>query len=145
MRDVAAVNFVLRHPKIFSGTRHDYSPEAHKFSSEYLLRGDPYYVLIDDKNSVVCAGMSENGILVTAHQAILPAARGGYAVKVVKSMCQWMFDNTPCKKLIGWVPESNRAAKMFAIMAGFRVEYKLEKSYQHEGKLSGLYLVSKEA
>jgi hypothetical protein len=145
LNDLAAVDFVLKHPRVYPFVRHDYTPPPEQYTAKYLLVDCPrVYVLMDDSNSFVGIAESVNGALYAVHQNVMPEIRGRMAVKICRAMIDWIFENTTAKKMIGYVPEPNRAAKFFALRGGFSFEYRLEKAYQLDGKLYALDIVSVE-
>ena len=143
--DISTVDFVLKHPSVYPFVQHDYTPPLEQYSSFSLLGREPLvYVLMDDSNSFVGVAASENGALYVVHQNVMPSIRGRLASNICRDMIKWMFENTTAKKLIGYVPELNRKAKMFALFSGFRFEYRLKNAYQKDGELYALDIVSVE-
>lgn len=54
------------------------------------------------------------------HVAVLPEFRGAKAVEAVEQAIGMVFMRTPCVLIVGRTPKANRAACMFAAMAGLR-------------------------
>lgn len=144
INDLSAVNFVLKHPSVYESSAHDFSVPVSEFTAERLLNSPLVYVLMDEDNSFVAVLVNENGILFTVHQNCLPKVRGKKAVGICKEMLEWMFKNTTCQRIVGYVPEPNRPALLFAKWVGFKVRDKWENSYQKGGKLYSLIVVSAE-
>ena len=64
----------------------------------------------------------------------LPFA-GSRALDAAIAGRKWMFENTPCQRLITNVPEFNKVALRFAKKAGMKVIGINEKSFMKNGKL----------
>jgi len=74
------------------------------------------------------------------HTAIKKEARGRKAVIDGKKCLKWMFDNTDCKKIIGFTPEMYKPAMVFNRLVGFKKEGRLTKSLVHEGGLRDMII-----
>lgn len=142
LSDLAAVNYVMRHPDVYPMTMYDGKVRVDDFSADKLIRcGPPTYVLIDDCNCFVSVSVPENSVTWVVHENVLPDARGKKAVKICNEMASWMFKNTPCQKLIGYTPVSHRRAVVFAQMCGFKIEGRIKNSILINGNLEDLYVV----
>lgn len=63
-----------------------------------------------------------NFVLYEVHTCLLPCAWGGRSVEAAKTLIEWVFSNTECKRLITSVPSNNALARRLAIRSGM-VEY----------------------
>lgn len=57
---------------------------------------------------------------VYLHLAVLPWARGPRAIKAMKALRDWFFQNTPAQRVCGWTPSDRRANMMFNRLVGGR-------------------------
>lgn len=145
MSDIPYVDYVMRHPQVYPMTMYDGKEDRSEFSSrKYIQQGPPTYVLIDDKNCFVSISVPENSITWAVHENVLPKARGKEAVAICLAMENWMWENTPCRKLIGFTPVNHRRAVVFAQMCGFKIEGKITNSILVNGKTEDMYIVGKE-
>lgn len=144
INDVEIVDKILKHSDVFNFITDDFSLPIDEFTGAPLLENDAVYVLIDDGESFCSIFIPQNGILYSGHQNVLPEIRGKKAVEIGKMMCQWMFNNTNCEKIIGYVPETNKPAKMFAFMMGFKFEHRLTGAMRKDGRNIALDIVTKE-
>ena len=142
LSDLGAVNHVLKHPAVYPQTMFDGKTPREKFTAYGIIKqGPPVYTLIDDSDSFVAILIPENSIMWIAHDNALPEIRGKKAIRICKAMVQWMFDNTPCKKIIGYTPETNKPARLFAQLCGFKLEGRIKKAFPLNGELYDLHVV----
>lgn len=141
LEDIDAVKHVMTHPDVYPFTMFDGKGAVETLNVEQLLScNPPLHVLIDDSNSFVAVLVPENSIMWTSHDNALPSVRGKQAVSMARAVVKWMFDNTPCKKIIGYTPVSNRPAVMFTRMIGMVKEGQLKNAIQINGVLSDIYV-----
>lgn len=57
---------------------------------------------------------------VYAHVAALPESRGRIMNDAARELIAWLFANTPCINISGWIRKDNRAAQMWCCMIGLR-------------------------
>lgn len=82
----------------------------------------------------VFLGRRLNHVCYEAHTILLPIARGR-AVEAANAAIQWMFDNTPCMRLVTNVPEYNAAAIRLSECVGMTQFGRNTKSFMKGGKL----------
>lgn len=141
IKDLNAVNFIMKHPEVYPYTKYDGKIPVEEFSAKHLIEcGPPVYTLIDSDNCFVAVLVPENSIMWIAHDNVLPEARGKKAVRICRSMIQWMFENTPCEKIIGYTPITNRPAWVFAQMCGMHLEGRISKGVKINGILHDVYI-----
>ncbi|WP_151687285.1 DUF2824 family protein [Acinetobacter nosocomialis] len=80
-----------------------------------------------------------NSLSVEIHTCLLPSLRGSKAVEAGKLILKLIFENH--QKVISWIPEKNRKAKLFAQMLGFQVEGINRASFLKDGELLDQFLV----
>ena len=142
IKDLEAVNRVMKHPDVYPHTWHDGRVPVEQFTAKNLLLcAPPVHVLIDDQDSFVATFTPDNNIMWVVHDNALPEVRGKYARDAGRAMLDWMFTNTPCLKVIGRTPYTNPRARMFAQMVGFTIEGRLKNAYMLNGKLYDMWVV----
>ncbi|AWL18218.1 DUF2824 domain-containing protein [Acinetobacter nosocomialis] len=80
-----------------------------------------------------------NSLSVEIHTCLLPSLRGSKAIDAGRLILKHIFENH--QKVISWIPENNRKAKLFAQMLGFHVEGINRASFLKEGRLLDQFLV----
>ncbi|HAV4987985.1 TPA: DUF2824 family protein [Acinetobacter nosocomialis] len=83
--------------------------------------------------------IKHNSIAIEIHTCLLPSLRGSKAIEAGKLILKLIFENH--QKVISWIPENNRKAKLFAQMQGFQVEGINRASFLKDGKLLDQFLV----
>ncbi|EXC06245.1 DUF2824 family protein [Acinetobacter baumannii] len=83
--------------------------------------------------------IKHNSIAIEIHTCLLPGLRGSKAIEAGKLILNLIFENH--QKVISWIPENNRKAKLFAQMLGFQVEGINRASFLKDGKLLDQFLV----
>ena len=76
-----------------------------------------------------------NAVTYEIHTCLLPAAWGNKSKKAGKLVLDWIFQNTPCQKVITQVPEDNSLALRYAIRCGMVQEGVNRASFLKNGKL----------
>jgi RimJ/RimL family protein N-acetyltransferase len=134
------VRKIVTHEKVYDHISDDFSPAAHDwqpFKSEGI-----YYLLVTEDHPLgLFALFQHNGICWTVHTCLLPEAYGEKAKEAGKEGQRWMWENTPCQRIITEVPSYNRLALKFAKDCGM-TEYGVNpKSYMKHGKLRDVVLL----
>ncbi|KQE29071.1 GNAT family N-acetyltransferase [Acinetobacter nosocomialis] len=83
--------------------------------------------------------IKHNSIAIEIHTCLLPSLRGSKAVEAGKLILKLIFESH--QKVISWIPENNRKAKLFAQMLGFQVEGINRASFLKDGRLLDQFLV----
>jgi len=136
--DANEVNRIMTHPDVYPKISDDGCPEAGDYDVTPLLECDAIYCLgwmIDG----IWAGMwlfePRNTITYEGHICILPGFRGAAAVRATEDAFRWMFRNTACRKVVALIPEGNKPAIAFAMLAGMRKEGLVKRSFLKGGKV----------
>ena len=136
IQDRDLINSIFNHEAVRDHIWDDSSKNSFPldFGPILNMQGDLHYILTDGEQ---CAFMllHSNGITRDVHSAILPSARGKRAIELGKESIQWVWDNTPVRKLMTWIPAYNTPAYAFARRCGFEIEGRLTDSWQKDGKL----------
>ena len=137
MDDIDIVNMILTDDSIYPFITDDGSLEVNDFNVAPFLINDKVYFLGDDKSCFIF--IPKNSITYDLHSNVLPEARKD-SVKLVKYAAGFMFHETPCMKIITWVPEYNRRALNFAFKSGASFEGISHAGFLKNGKLYDEYL-----
>lgn len=136
--DASLIKRVITHPRVYPHVSDDSSPDPEKFYvSEAVKHPNVYFLLAYDGNELLGLFMvhQHNGVMYEVHTCLLPNAWGEKATEAGKKLIRWVFENTPCEKLITFVPEGNTLALRFAKRCGLRLEGLVTKSYRKGGRL----------
>lgn len=139
--DYELVRKVITHPKIWPHVTDDYSapPDIWKPAETQLV----WYVLAKDGDEIlgVWTLIPENSVCWKIHTTLLPSAWGDRAKAAARSLAPWVWENTPCRRVITDVPENNRLALKFAKDAGM-VEFGFNPaSWLKNGQLWGQHML----
>lgn len=143
--DMELVKAVLTHPAIYPHITDDGCPPIDEF--EPADHPSFYRLAVYDGEDV--AGLflfhPANMVCYEGHICLLPAHQGGDTRAAAKSALAWMFENTPCQKIMARVPAKNLPARRAVERAGMLEEGKLRKSLLKDGVLQDqiLYGVEK--
>lgn len=143
-RDAALVKAVMTHPAIYPHITEDGGPTPEHFDPSRSVAIDAmYFLAIWDGNTNAGVFMVHPHTTITyeVHTCILPAYWGEKAKLAAHALLEWMFSQTPCRKLITHVPIYNRVALRFAQQAGMRIEGINRASIMKNGKPMDQYLL----
>lgn len=104
------------------------SPSINPFVTDDFSEYYPMPEIVSSPN-VVCLMPAANDayfififqrpMLVEVHAAVLTSARS-YSVEYAKAAAKWMFDNTPCRTILSFVPKGNYPALALDRAVGFK-------------------------
>jgi len=137
-QDAALVKSIITHPRIYPSVTDDGAPRPELFdASEAVKHKNVYFLLARAGEELLGCFMlhSHNAVLYEVHTCLLPNAWGPRAVEAGVAGRRWMFANTPCEKIMTFVPQGNGLAFKFAKRCGMQLEGILTKSYKKGGKL----------
>lgn len=103
-----------------------------------ILKSKYHYVLKPAEGTLFFS-WPVTSVCFEMHAAIMKKNRK-QGVRNARLAAKWLFDNTPCKKLISYVPSDNECAKMFCSQCGMGVEGLIKNSIQKNGQLLDLVL-----
>lgn len=101
---------------------------------ERLLGNESIYVLMPN-NEGVFLFIPHGSIAYEGHGYVLPEGRGKSAFMTCSKTIEYMFSNTNCLKIIGFVPVFSRKATRFYDFMGFYREGLSTESCMKNGKL----------
>jgi RimJ/RimL family protein N-acetyltransferase len=83
----------------------------------------------------------QNAVCWEIHTCLLPCAWGRRAGEAARRMAEWVWANTPCRRLVTAIPAYNRLALRFAEAAGMRRWGLNERSFLKHGELQDQILL----
>lgn len=116
-RDFALIKQIATHPKIYPAISPDGSPKAEDWKPlEDLL----IYVLVKDGEELLgmFALFPQNPVCWEIHTCLLPVSYGGRSRQAGKGIIEWVFQNSPCLRIVTNVPSYNALALKFAEQCG---------------------------
>lgn len=147
--DADYVQSVMTHPKIYPHISDDGSQAVQEFNAHALVENEnilflkaQYHIPVgsifnaagDTEPMGVFVVHPHNHITYEIHTCVLPSWWGPYALVAGRKVIQYVFQHTPCQKLITHVPEDNRAALAYAKRCGLVQEGINRKSFLKNGK-----------
>lgn len=135
-KDYALIRKIMTHHRVYPHITDDGCPPVEKFHPGES--DDLWYILVtDDEPLGLWLFVPQNAVCWEVHTCMLPVAWGERAAAAAKEMAEWIWKNTPCRRIITNVPECNRLALKFAKAAGMVEFGRNEKSFLKNGKLWG--------
>jgi len=134
-KDRNRINEILGHDSVWPWISDDNTPKNVRYTLGQYFMEEPGTVVLHPNEYSVFIFRPVNSVTYEAHTNILPSGRGVEAIGAGKGALKWMFKNTPCQKVITWVPVFNRMASIFARMCGLKREGNATKSYLKDGEL----------
>lgn len=133
--DWELIRKIALHPKIWPLISDDLSPEPEVWQP--VQRPDIWYVLAREHGKPIGLFVfsPENSVCWQSHIAMLPEAWGATARAAFTAVFPWLWERTPCQRIIGSVPVSNSLAILFAIQCGMLKFGMNPKSTLRDGKL----------
>lgn len=133
--DGELVRQVMTHPQIWPHISDDGTAPVEEWRP-----ADPtavLYMVARDGEEVLGLWMllPQNSITWEIHTCLLPNAWGPRARQAAKMMAEWIWANTPCRRLVTTVPEPNQLAKRFAVRAGMQEYGRNPASFLKNGVL----------
>lgn len=144
--DAGLVRSVVGHPKIkpllIEG---DDVPVPLHDSIYYLAAREDQYAdgAVQDTVLGIVAFLPVNNVAWNPHIAILPEHRGR-GTEAMAAAISWMFDNTPCEKIVAYPPSYNRPMIRVFEKCGLRMEGMSPKSFRWKGVMHDRLLMGKE-
>ncbi len=133
--DYALIGGIMRHPRVYPHLTDDASPAAADFRP---IESDAFcYLVAWDANELLGLWLlvPQNAVCWEIHTALLPGAWGSRARRAAEVMLAWVWENTPCQRIVTGVPQGNRLAYHFAIQAGMEQYGINEASFLKGGRL----------
>ena len=134
-KDYALIRGIMTHEAVYRHLTDDYSPPAADYRP--IEHEMVWYLVVWDGNELLGLWMlvPQNGICWEIHTALLPDAWGERGRRAAALAQAWIWENTPCRRIITNVPADNRIAYRFAVAAGMEVYGTNEASFLKGGRL----------
>jgi RimJ/RimL family protein N-acetyltransferase len=123
--DYDLIREIMTHKAIYRHIADDSSPAAEDY---YPVESDQvWYVVVRDivDSDVQVLGLwmfvPQNGVCWDVHTCLLPAAWGERAHAAARMLPSWIWEHTPCRRIVTSVPSNNRLALHFATEAGMTI------------------------
>ena len=135
-KDLKAVRAILTDPALYDHMTDDFAPAR----DEFAVNDHPgiSYVLVSEGSSLhgMFVFLPDNAICWQGHVAFFRGTPQAITRAAGAEILEWLWKNTPCRRLIASVPVCNRAAVSFALhKMGLVVYGRNEKSFMKNGKL----------
>lgn len=136
--DWERVKQIATHPKVWPHIGDDFAPEPEQW--EPNKDENAWYVFAKDGDEVLglIIFWPENAICWRAHICMLPESYGEKSHAVGRGIVHWIWQNTPCRRIVANVPEYNRLALAFAVSSGLEFFGRNEKAHLKDGRLHAL-------
>ena len=133
--DYGQIKSIITHQRIYPFVSDDFSPAPADYRP--LESEKVWHVLVKDDAEVLGLWIlvPENEICWKIHTCLLPNSWGERAKQAAKLLAKWIWENTPCLRVITDVPEYNRVALKFAKEAGLAEFGVNEESFMKNGEL----------
>lgn len=140
--DPVLIKSIFGHRRVFARMHDDFSPTREEWEPIVHEATIGYMVAYEDDDPVGMFMVSaHNPVLFEIHEAFLPSAWGDLAREATLKMREWIWQNTPCQRIIGNIVESNRLALKFALDAGMTIYGVNPRSFMKCGKLRDQIMV----
>src|SRR5262252_6220981 len=124
--DYDLIRSILTHPAIYRHISDDHSPPVADYRP---VESDAvWYVVAQAEDAEVgtyVLGMwmfvPLNGICWEVHTAVLPRGWGDVGLEAARMLPAWIWEHTPCRRIVTNVPSTNRLALHFALKAGMTI------------------------
>jgi len=138
-KDYSSIKAILTSPRIWRQLRDDFSGEP----KDYEPTEQAGYVLAKDGDEILGLFIfrAENPACWYVDFCILPCAYGERGLQAACELREWIWEKTPCRRLVGAIARSNRLAIVFAQRVGMTQWGVNEKSVLHRGRLEDRVLV----
>lgn len=133
-RDFEKVERVLKHPDVYPHISDDGSLPVEEFSIRGMLE-NPAVIILMPTDDIVATFMPYNYVMYEVHINILEAARNASSIEAVARAVDYVYETTPCVKMVAWVPDLYDNVYRFCLLFGMGVEGVVPESYMKDGKL----------
>lgn len=131
--DIGKVQRILSDPSVFYAAKDD-GVSNPKGLAERVLSDSSCFVLNPYENTLFLF-KSLNHVMYEVHVAITESSARSHGVESSVSASRWMFSNTPCQKLITFIPIYHSPSIMFAQVCGMKKNGIITEAFLHNGCL----------
>lgn len=135
IHDAELIAQTMRHPRIYAHISDDGCPPREDFSvtpTEALLHLGVYE---GEQFLGLFVVHPQNFVCYEVHTCLLPDAWGSRALAATRACMDWLFSNTPCRRIVTTVPAGNELALRLARRTGLTVYGINPSSLQRHGAL----------
>lgn len=133
IRDLALVDSLMKHPKIYPWISDDFSPSVDEFTA-FVPLSSPHVYYIMPEEKVLAIFTPINRCTYEQHTCVHPDKRRG-TTEYGRMVLDYMFEETECEKVVTFIPRYNLPAVFAARAVGFVEEGLITKSFKKNGKL----------
>jgi RimJ/RimL family protein N-acetyltransferase len=139
--DMDLVKRIMSHRKVYPHVSDDGCPAREEFVP--IAHPAIWYVSVLDDGGVIGLFVfsPQNTVCWEVHTCLLPTAWGGRATEAARGVIEWIWANTPCRRIVTTVPANNRLALHLAERAGLEQFGVNAESWLKKGKLHGQILL----
>ena len=139
--DYALIRSILTLPCFYKFITDDFSVPVEQFQP--AEHESIWYVLAFEGDELrgLFAFEPENTICWKIHVCLLPRCWGAKGREALQGVFEWIWENTPCLRIVGHVPSYNRLALKLALECGMILYGLNYKSIMKYGKLHDQVLV----
>lgn len=130
----------LGHPAIYPSMADDYAQAEMVPQAAQALVTSGVWALQPSETSLFML-FPRTVTMWEVHVMVMPEGRGRQAIEDGRNGLAWLFENTPCEKVIAYIPEFNPQALLLAKRVGFVVEGTITKSFRKDGVLHDMKIV----
>lgn len=118
IQDERLIACAMRHPRIYPHISDDACPSADQF--KVVLNDSLLYLGVFEGHNFLGLFLAHphNHVTYEVHTCLLPEAWGGHAVQAGRAVIRWLWDCTPCHRVVTSVPEGNLLALRLAKAVG---------------------------
>jgi RimJ/RimL family protein N-acetyltransferase len=133
--DYTLIRGILTHDKIWPHISDDGSPPREEYRP--IEHDAIWYVIVRDGDKLLGLWVftPQNAVCWEVHTALLPAAWGPRGQHAARLLPGWIWANTPCRRIVTNVPETNRLALHFAVKSGMKIYGVNRQSWMKNGVL----------
>lgn len=139
MDDISSVAGTMTHPRVYPHVSDDFSPAPGDLANCLHPVDSVFYLAAYDGEEYLGLFFlhQHNSVMYEVHTCLLPNAWGGRSVDAAKACAAWMFENTPCQRIVTYVPVDNVLALRLARNSGMQ-----QIGINHDSIMRGGKLVS---
>ncbi len=134
-QDYDLIRGIMAHPRIYPHISDDGCPPATEFRP--IEHPGVWYVLVRHQGELLGLFVftPQGAACWEVHTCLLPHAWGRLARLAAAMMARWIWEHTPCRRIVTTVPVYNRLALRFAEEAGMTEYGRNPKAWLKHGKL----------
>lgn len=142
--DIDTINAIMRDDSVYPYITDDDCPkDPLEFNAADTVNNKDAYFIMERSGGILFMFLKQSASLWCVHTCVLPEKRGRQSVRAGIETTKWMFNNTPCKSIMSYIPEYNKPALMFAHLCGYRICGEIANGFLKDGNLQKLIVVNR--